>query len=220
MNYLLELIVQAPFMFVMNTLGTVAFALAGAGVAVKKRMDVFGVNFLALVNATAGGFIRDITIGIFPPSVFVDTYYALLALIVANCYFWFLYFFKNTSPKMLFYLKRFHFWADTLGLAAFTLGGTYLGIKLGFKDKTLLLLFMGVITGVGGGIMRDVLASDVPDIFAEKVYALASIFGSLFIILLKGTPLSLLLAFIVVTTLRYVADKYNWNLPIIKKEKI
>lgn len=211
--------VDYPFLFIMTIVGTIAFGFSGAGVGIRKNMDIFGVSFLAIVNATGGGIIRDITIGIHPPLIFDNTYFVLIAFLTANIYFWTFYFHNHHYEKYRKFLERAHFWADTLGVASFAVGGAYLGIQRGFGDKTLLLVYMGFMTASGGGILRDIFAGQVAIIFRKRVYALAGVIGSLIVAYGKGEPFFLLLAAVVIIIVRYCAERYRWHLPAVQYEE-
>ena len=123
-------------MILMDITGTIAFAVSGALVAIHHKMDIFGVNILAVVTATGGGMIRDIIIGTLPPVMFRDSLYVLVAAIMANITFVYLYFHKKAASETVtkFY-EQLYFWFDTLGLAAFTADGVVAGYN---KCRTLL----------------------------------------------------------------------------------
>ena len=157
---------------IFELLGTVAFAVSGAMEGVRHRMDLFGVTLLGLVTAIGGGVLRDLVIGQIPPKVFRDSRCAVLAILVALAVFIILKLTQERKPRALARLRdRLYFLSDTLGLAAFTV----LGIEsAGPGRNTGLLLFVGMITGVGGGVLRDILAGSVPSILRKHIYAVGS----------------------------------------------
>jgi len=204
--------------FIFEIMGTIAFAISGAMIAIRHKMDLFGVAMLGLVTATGGGVIRDVIIGDTPPRVFRDSRYAMLAFGTALLVFIVLRFAKRLpAGRFSSVLDRLYFLSDTLGLAAFTV----LGIRSVGGENGTLLLFVGVITGVGGGVLRDVFCGAVPSIFREHIYALASAAGAVCYILLLRTPLpetaSMLAGFGVVFIIRCLAAHYHWNLPKVEK---
>jgi len=204
--------------FIFEVMGTIAFAISGAMIAIRHKMDLFGVAMLGLVTATGGGVIRDVIIGDTPPRVFRDSRYAMLAFGTALLVFIVLRFAKRLpAGRLSSVLDRLYFLSDTLGLAAFTV----LGIRSVGGENGTLLLFVGVITGVGGGVLRDVFCGAVPSIFREHIYALASAAGAVCYILLLRTPLpemaSMLAGFGVVFIIRCLAAHYHWNLPKVEK---
>ena len=204
--------------FIFEVMGTIAFAISGAMVAIRHKLDLLGVVVLGLVTATGGGVIRDVIIGDTPPRVFRDSRYAMLALCTALLVFIIMRFVKRMpAGRFLPALDKLYFLSDTLGLAAFTV----LGIRSVGGDNGTLLLFVGVITGVGGGVLRDVFCGTVPSIFREHIYALASAAGAVCYILLLRTPLpemvSILTGFGVVFIIRCLAAHFRWNLPKVEK---
>lgn len=208
------------FIFIMDCIGAVAFAISGAVLAIRKDMDIFGVCILAVVTATGGGILRDILIGHLPPVMFTDPTYVIVALVAAVGAF---IFFKVQKRHNLVIPVRavevytgVLFWFDTVGLAAFTVDGVYAGFS-GPVDNLLLDIFVGVITGVGGGLLRDIFADEMPAIFVKHVYAVASIAGAVAtgFLLRYGSDahLALLIGFGVTVLIRWLAAHFRWNLP-------
>ncbi|MBO5564367.1 MAG: TRIC cation channel family protein [Lachnospiraceae bacterium] len=206
----------------MNIIGAIAFAIAGALVAVQHEMDIFGVNVLAVITATGGGMIRDIIMGDIPPMMFRDPRYVLLAVVTANVVFVYLYYRgEKTSDLIARLYERALFWFDTLGLAAFTVGGVLAGYRKDESNTLFLIVFLGVVTGVGGGLLRDICANSIPMIFVKRVYAVASIIGAVMTgLLLKHTDLGTTMAAVIggglVVLIRVLAHHYRWHLPRIK----
>lgn len=207
------------FIFYMDIIGTVAFAVSGVMVAVHKDMDLFGVNILALVTATGGGMIRDIIIGKIPPVMFRNPIYVIIAVITANAAFIILYFSRDISRSSLVQVTdKLLFVFDTLGLAAFTVDGVSAGMQTG-SSSLFLVVFLGTITGVGGGILRDVLSVEMPFIFVKHIYACASIIGALAAGILwpfAGQNGAIITGFILTLLIRCLAAYFKWNLPHIR----
>lgn len=207
------------FIFIMDIIGTIAFAISGAMVAIQKKMDIFGVNILAITTATGGGVIRDLLIGRTPPVMFSNPLYVFIAMLTANTVFAVLYFHKNHVNKgSVAVYEKLLFWCDTLGLAAFSVDGVDAGMQTEYADNLFLLVFLGTVTGVGGGVIRDMMANEMPYIFVKHIYACASILGALSAALLWnvwGQNTSMLVGFGVTIVIRALAAHYRWNLPRI-----
>lgn len=203
----------------MDFLGTVAFAVSGAMVGIRQRMDLFGVVVLAMVTATGGGVLRDIIIGSLPPASFQNPVYILIATLTGLVLFGYLYMNLHPSRRASHISDLLMFSFDTLGIAAFTVDGIIIGMDHGFSENGFLLVFLGVITGVGGGIIRDMLAIRMPDVLVKHVYALAALLGGLLIIFLIRSGLneqfSMVTGFLFIVILRIMAAYFRWNLPRI-----
>ena len=212
---------DSTIMVLIENIGIIAFALSGAVVAARKDMDIFGINLLALVTATGGGLIRDIIIDNIPPAMFVNPQYTIITLVTANIAFIVLRH-KMTMPKKVtpFY-DTLIFWLDTLGLAAFTVDGSFTGIDSPYGDNLFLVAFLGIVTGIGGGIIRDVFADSIPAVLTKHVYAIACIAGSIVLVILwKYTAselISSLAGFFTIVIIRFLAMHFKWNLPTINQ---
>lgn len=197
--------------------GTIAFAISGSFVGIHKKMDIFGVNVLAVTTACGGGLMRDLIIGKIPPRMFLNPFYVGIAALVANIVFWQVYRHQHLPRKMAHLYDWMLFWFDTVGLASFTVDGVMTGVEAGYGDNGFLIVFLGFMTGVGGGALRDVLADQMPDIFLKHIYALAAIAGGLSMLLWfrlsASWRISMLGGFVTVIVLRYLAARFRWNLP-------
>ena len=165
------------FLFFLEILGTISFAASGALTGLKKNMDIFGVCILGLTTAVGGGVIRDLILGNTPPNTFRDPVYALLALAVSAVIF--LKTVRNLLQRDPLWYDRMMLMMDSLGLGAFTTVGIQVAFENTESPTLFLLVFVGVITGVGGGVVRDLLAGDTPYIFVKHIYASASLAGAL-----------------------------------------
>ena len=209
------------FMLITDIIGTVAFAVSGAIAGMRKKMDIFGVNILALLTATGGGIIRDIVTGTIPPAAFRNPFFVIIAAIAANITFIFVWWQhknnKNISEKTRVIYDKVFFWFDTIGLAAFTADGVHTGLLGPFAGNAFLVIFLGVVTGVGGGVLRDVLSLEMPYIFVKHIYACASIIGAVVVyvvyIVSGSAEIAMLSGFVFVCVIRYCAAHYGWNLP-------
>ena len=208
------------FIFIMDIIGTIAFASSGAMEGIRKNMDIFGINILALATAVGGGILRDIFIGQTPPVMFTNPIYAAIACATANIVFAVIYFNRKPfSQKHTSMFESLFFWCDALGLAAFTVDGVNAGINLHNGRNIFLFVFMGSVTGVGGGLIRDIMANRTPQIFVKHIYALVSVIGALitsvsYMIFDEST--SVIIGFISIILIRCAAARYKLNLPRIK----
>lgn len=210
------------FVFCMDILGTIAFAISGAMVAIKKEMDIFGVNILAIVTSVGGGMTRDLLIGDVPPEMFQNPIYTIIAVVVANIVFAFAYWNKkNVKKTFVNVYEKMLFLFDTLGLAAFTVDGVNAGMHSDYSSNVFLVVFLGVITGVGGGVLRDTMANELPYIFVKHIYACASILGAIATVYCwkyVGEVAAIFAGFIVVLIIRLLAAHFQWDLPRVMKK--
>ena len=202
------------FILIFELAGTVAFAASGAMTGIKKNMDIFGVCILALTTAVGGGVIRDLILGNTPPATFQNPIYATVALTTALVLF-----FSKVRRILMHNTVSFDkamFWMDTAGLGIFTVVGIRTAYAHVPQATVFLLVFVGVITGVGGGLLRDMMAGDTPYIFVKHVYASASLAGALVCGLLwhyAGEMGSMLAGGGLVILIRVLSAHYRWNLP-------
>lgn len=203
-------------LLIFELVGTIAFAASGAMVALSKKMDVFGVATLGTVTSVGGGVIRDLVLGNTPPATFQNPIYALTAIGTSAVLFVpavrkFLLKKQNVYDKIMLLM-------DSLGLGIFTAVGIETALLFG-NSGFFLLIFVGMITGTGGGVIRDILAGDTPFILVKHFYATASLIGAVVFIALWnffGQPLALSGCVIVVLVLRLLAAKFRWSLPKAK----
>lgn len=208
---------QSIITFFMEMAGTVAFAASGAMVGVERNMDIFGVSVLGVVTAVGGGMIRDIVLGIIPPNVFTNPVYALVATIT-SCVVFLAFYWKRQllEGHMRLTYDRVMLVMDSIGLGIFTVVGVNTGIRSGYMDNVFLLVFLGTITGVGGGLMRDMMAGVPPYIFVKHIYVCASIVGAVVCVYMNrfvGNVEAMMVACFVIILIRYLAAHYRWNLP-------
>lgn len=205
------------FTLTAEIVGTISFSISGAVTAIKKGMDLFGVIILGLTTAVGGGIIRDLTLGIHPPKTFTNPIYGGIAIIAAVVTF--IIIAAHKEPKATVSNDWLMFWMDTIGLAIFTVVGISTAYETSDSYSAYLLVFVGVITGVGGGVVRDLFAGNTPYIFVKHIYACACIVGSIVCVLLWkpfGMIPAMLVGAAVVVALRYFARQFKWNLPRIK----
>ena len=205
---------MSDFLLILELIGTVAFAISGAMTGLAKKMDIFGVVILGLTTAVGGGVIRDLVLGLTPPAMFTNPIYAAVAAIVSAIVFlpavrrWI-----TDSGHVREILMRV---MDSLGLGVFTVVGIQRAYTATEHRGMFLLVFVGVVTGVGGGLLRDVMAGNTPYIFVKHVYASASIIGAILCAALwgvLGATAAMILGASVILTIRLLAAHYHWSLP-------
>ncbi|MBQ9757512.1 MAG: trimeric intracellular cation channel family protein [Clostridia bacterium] len=204
---------------IMEIIGTIAFALSGSLVAISSGLDVFGVAFLACITAFGGGILRDMILGINPPLIFNNFSVFLLALIVAILTFIVSYVFRSKFNNFKTKIERINNIFDAIGLSAFVVIGSETACVNGFLDNGFIVVFVGMITGVGGGIFRDILIDTTPYVFKKHIYAIAAILGGIVYFILRkyiqNIQLSSFLSILLIFTIRMLATKYRWSLPKI-----
>jgi uncharacterized membrane protein YeiH len=197
----------------LDLLGTFAFAISGASAGIHKRLDIFGVLVLAFVAATFGGIARDLLIGAVPPAALTNVYYLVTALVAGIATFlWFPKIEKRQSPVLVF---------DAIGLSFFVAAGTQKALAFGIDP--VMAAILGMLTGIGGGVMRDLLVAQVPAILRTDFYAVAALAGASVIVIgdavgfrpeacaLAGGALCLVL--------RLMAIRYGWRLPASRPDQ-
>ena len=191
---------------ILELLGTVAFAISGATVGAMAHMDILGIVVLGLTTSVGGGIIRDLLIGVVPPVAFQQPVYALVAIAVSL-----LVFIPrirsriNTNGVLLNLI-------DAIGLGVFTVTG----VKSGFAfHNPFLQIFLGVVTGVGGGVLRDIFAMQKPMIFVRHFYAIASLLGAVccLILLPVSENAAMISGISLIVVLRILAARFRWHLP-------
>lgn len=214
---------QQLITFMMEMVGTVAFAASGAMVAVDRAMDIFGVIVLGVTTAVGGGAVRDVILGIVPPAMFQHPVYTIVAMITSCIVFTILYLKKEllqghnreTYDKVMLVM-------DSIGLGIFTV--------VGVNHRNFSWLHgIYVPSGVPwyrhrsrGGLLRDVMAGVPPYILVRHIYACASIVGAIVCVILyrhSGAVAAMVGASAVVVLIRYLAAHYRWNLPKLTREE-
>lgn len=203
--------------FIIEIIGTIAFASSGALVAIKQKLDLLGVAVLGVTTAVGGGMLRDIILGNVPPSLFIHPVYVYTAFLASMMLFLIVLLNQQIleSRYIAAYEKVMNL-ADAVGLAAFTVTGIDTAVLAGYEEYHFLSVFLGVLTGVGGGILRDILAGQSPYILRRHVYASASIAGAVCYVCLNGwlsRDNSMIASAILIVVIRILATRFNWNLP-------
>ncbi|MBQ9619472.1 MAG: trimeric intracellular cation channel family protein [Neisseriaceae bacterium] len=206
-------------LYIIEIIGTIAFAVIGAMIAIDKGFDIFGIAVLGVTTALGGGLIRDLIIGRIPPNMFIHPSYLLVSLITCAVVFLWIWWRKEIYLHRRQVIENVFNILDAVGLAVFAVIGVMSAWHRGF-DNGFLCVFVGLCTACGGGIVRDVIANDVPMIFHSHVYAIAAIIGSLICYLMIHYHIHEYIAITVggaaVFFIRIFAIKYQWNLPSIR----
>ena len=164
---------------ILEIVGTVAFAVSGAFVSIKAGLDLFGILFVGCISAVGGGIMRDCLIGRTPPAIFSNVHILLIAALSALCVFLFAYFYRKKFDNWKERVEQVNNVFDAFGLAAFAVMGTEIGFMYGLSANGVLTVTLGLLTAVGGGVLRDVLTASTPYIFKKHVYAIAALVGGI-----------------------------------------
>ena len=204
---------------IMEHIGVFAFAISGAIVAIDRETDIFGVVFLSFITSFGGGIMRDIILNRGIPLFFTKKYMSLIlvCLVTSLLVFFFAMMFKNKFIKKEKLLDSINNYIDAVGIGAFTVSGAMLAIDAGHVNPFVPIL-MGMIACIGGGMLRDMLLSDVPFVLRKRIYALAAAAGAaVYYIIWRINSDAEIAAMIVgaLTTvlIRVLATLFKWNMP-------
>ena len=207
-------------LFAAELVGTFAFAFSGAVVALQKNLDLFGTLVLGVITAVGGGYVRDLSLGVTPPALFRNSIYVIVAVATSLLVFLLCYF-RILSVERLHHgtYSQLLNTMDAIGLGIFTVVGVNTAVGVGYGTHGFFLsVTVGTITGIGGGILRDVLAVRMPVVLHKHIYAVASIAGaSVYYLLLPRVPdnIALVVSSCLVISIRLLATHFEWNLPKI-----
>jgi len=190
--------------------GTFVFALSGGMAGVKHRLDLFGVLVLAFAAGNSGGIARDVMIGALPPAALSDWRYIAVSILAGLItFYWYRIINRLSSPVLVF---------DAAGLALFAVAGA--GKALAFHAGPVAATLLGMLTGVGGGMMRDVLVREIPTILRTELYAVAALIGAAVVVLGRMLHLpssaAAVAGAVLCFGLRFIAMRRGWQLPIAK----
>ena len=205
------------FLFLFEMLGTIAFAASGAVLGVRKGLDVFGVCFLGLTTACGGGMVRDVLLGNTPPAAFQNPTASAVAVVTSL-----IMFLSGVRHLLMGNQRRYDLFMllmDSAGLGIFTVMGVRVVWGCVAEPSLYLLVFVGVVTGVGGGVLRDIFVNKKPEIFVSNIYACASATGAAAFLIAYGRMSfmpSCIISLAITFSLRLVSVKFGWNLPKIQ----
>ena len=202
--------------------GTAAFAVSGVLVAAEKRVDIFGALALGTVTAVGGGVVRDLLLGVTPPILFRKPIYAIVAILASLIVFVIEYSMdKRIKQFSTGYMKVMNAF-DSIGLAAFVVVGVNAANAAGFGENAFLSITVGMVTGIGGGMLRDILAGQMPVVLYKRVYAVAALLGAAIYYYLEqagcATAVSMSAGISAVVFLRLLAAHFRWNLPRLPRD--
>ena len=214
---------ESIWWYIFDIMGTLAFAVSGVLVAVSKRMDLFGIFVLAAATAIGGGIIRDLMLGHTPPIALQSSlYFFLIIAAMLGTTAMIRYFDAHIRSKVMHHSAYIYLAGDTIGLASFTITGTLSGLYFN-PDMWVLIIMLGVITAVGGGVIRDVLAGKVPSVLVHDIYATAALLGSvtLYVLVIFDWPVDVaaLISFFTTVSSRVVAIKAKLDMPHVKRKR-
>ena len=209
---------------ILEIIGTIIFALQGSLVAIEHDLDVLGIMISALTTAVGGGMTRDIILGNTPPNMFKDPIYCIWAAVTACiviCTYKVVA--KNINAKVQPWLKQGAIISDAIGLGIFTVVGAKVCMQAGFEENAFLCIFVGVMTGVGGGIIRDILVRRTPVVLRKEIYAVAAIIGGIIYWHLNQRVDSVIAIYVstcIIIVIRLIAVKKDLHLPRINDKQM
>ena len=197
----------------MELIGTVAFAVSGALVAVEKKLDYFGITFMAIITAVGGGIIRDIIINLPLPVALSDPVYIIISIVTAAIVIAFYKWVKKINALIVIF--------DAVGLAAFTA----IGAKAALNNDVytpFVVITLSLLTGTGGGILRDMFAREIPFVLRKEVYATACIAGAAAFLIsysYLGTQQAMYICFGITLVIRLICVKFDWNIAKVNTDE-
>lgn len=212
------------FLIIIQCIGAISFTISATIYAIHKRADIIGAIVFSLLTCFGGGLIRDIAIGNALPSILSDKVLiatAILSMVVSIiCYH--LGFIKRVSRFADRHQHSFLIeFTDSLGLASYVISGLEIAREAG-HDGFVVLVFAGCITGVGGGILRDICSAEIPAVFRKHIYLIPVVIASVFFALTykhMSEVLCVIITMLIIIVIRMLAFKFKWNLPIPKSEE-
>ena len=204
---------------ILEIVGVIAFSISGAMVAIDKKLDIFGVIFLSIMTALGGGVTRDILIGKLPPQMFSNYRCIVASVITAMLVFIVGYLTREYYKAHVKVIEMINNIFDAIGLGVFSVSGIQIAVNTGFGYNKFLLVFLGMITGVGGGLIRDIIVGRTPVIFTKHIYAIASIVGGIFYLICCGAGMTdwiaTMVSIVLIFVIRMLSTYFKWDLPKI-----
>lgn len=202
---------MTPLLLVLDLIGTFVFAISGATAGMKRGLDLFGILVLSFVAGNFGGITRDVLIGSVPPAAISDWRYLAVSLLAGVItFYWSSAVDRLSSPVLVF---------DAAGLALFAVSGTQKALAFGLNP--LMAALLGMLTGVGGGMVRDILLAEIPTVLRADIYAVAALAGAAVVVigqLLHIPPtISTIVGALLCFGLRLMAIHRGWQLPVARR---
>ena len=213
------------FATIIEIIGVIAFSISGAMVAIRRKTDLFGVFLLAILTAHGGGLTRDVIFSFSPPAIFGMKSYILISIIVAVVVFLFARKFSHTYLENELKIEQINDVFDALGLGIFAIIGVKVALEQGHSEDALICITCGLLTGICGGMLRDVLTNYTPFVLVKRIYAIAALAGAIvyYILHLYGgairinEALAIIIGVLVTFILRILAMIFKWHMPIAIK---
>ena len=206
--------------FFLEVIGTAAFAVSGAAAAIDKHTDIFGVIFLGMTTALGGGVIRDVFLGALPPRLFSNYIYVAVAIGVSALVFIAAQIWHEKLAGGRDAIDAVVNVFDAVGLGVFTVSGMNLAIADDGIGNALLIIVLGMATGIGGGMLRDVMIGEIPFVLRKRIYAVASLAGAVVYYLMfmakVNNTVGAVTGICVIFTIRMLATAFKWSLPKVE----
>ena len=207
---------MSTILTVIEVIGVLSFSVSGALMAIDKENDFIGVIFLALVTAFGGGILRDIMIGNHPPIIFENFLLIAVSIITATAVFFLAMIFKKYYIENEETVQKINNYIDALGLGVFVISGVKLCMAAQFHNPIFIIL-MGMISGTGGSMTRDIIMREVPYLLRKRIYLLAAMAGatSYYLLFKLGMPdvAAVIISASLVFFIRVCATVFKWNMP-------
>jgi len=205
------------FSVIIEVIGVIAFSVSGAMVAIRRKTDLFGVMLLAILTAMGGGLLRDTIFSFSPPAIFQLKWYLLVSFIVSLIVFLIARKYSKTYLENETKIEQINDIFDALGLGIFAVMGTKVALEHGFSEDAVITISCGVITCIGGGIIRDVLTKSIPFVLVKRIYAIAAILGSsvyyIMYLLEINDGIAIVAGVLITFIARLLAMIFKWNMP-------
>ena len=202
--------------YIAEYIGILAFAVSGALIAIDRHFDIFGVIVIAVTTALGGGTIRDIILGDTPPKMFYSFHYLLIATLCAVLVFGVEWILQDWFLKERRKIEETINVLDAVGLGAFAVSGVQMVLSTQYGTNAFLAIFLGTISAIGGGVLRDMMSGEVPMVMRKRIYALAAIAGAGAYYVLQLFILETVAIFVgmaITITIRICATHFKWSLP-------
>ncbi len=206
------------WIYITDNIGVAAAAVSGAMIAIERKLDLFGVFFLGMITALGGGILRDVLLGEVPPRFFTNYLAIVIVVIMVSAVFITARLWNGwRNPVVKARIDKVHNLFDAIGLSAFTVTGVQVAMNAGYSDNAFLCVCMGMTTGIGGGVLRDMMSRHTPYVLQKRIYAVASIIGALlyWTLFYFNVPLAITqgAAMLMIIIIRACATVFHWNLP-------
>lgn len=211
------------FLSVLSYIGVIAFAVSGAMLAIRSEVDLFGVVFLSVITSFGGGLMRDLILNRHPYPAMLEMRYEFICCVATSLLVFFLAaFFRDAYLRREHVVENINNILDSIGISAFAVTGTQFSLEImranGNEEMPLVAVAMGMITCIGGGLVRDVILGKLPWVLKKRIYALAAMAGSGAFVLLSSLgaapAISILIGCAVVFALRMCATFLHWDMPV------